>query len=68
MLSISRRGGGRKRSTKDMKEEEDEEEDEDGEADNEKTVPDNVNPERLKAFNVCAESNRREFYLILKPQ
>ena len=50
---MNRRGGARKRSAKDMKDEEDEEEDDDGEGDNEKTVPENVNPERLKAFNVC---------------
>ena len=52
LMGINRRG--RKRAVKDVKDdEEDEEEDgEDGEADCEKTVPEDVNPERLKAFNV----------------
>jgi hypothetical protein len=56
MLGMNRRGGGgRKRGIKEMKEEEDDEEDEgeDGEGDCEKTMPGDVNPERLKAFNVC---------------
>ncbi|XP_028402544.1 nucleolar protein 4-like isoform X2 [Dendronephthya gigantea] len=55
MLGMHRRmGGGRKRGLKDTKDEEDEEEDDgdDGEGELEKIVPENVNPERLKAFNV----------------
>ncbi|CAB3976993.1 Nucleolar 4-like [Paramuricea clavata] len=56
MLGMNRRGGGggRKRGIKEMKDEEDDEEDEgeDGEGDCEKIVPEDVNPERLKAFNV----------------
>ena len=56
MPPVNRRGGGRKRNLKDVKDEEDDEEDDgdDNEGDCEKTVPENVNPERLKAFNVCA--------------
>lgn len=56
MMGMNRRAGsGRKRGLKDLKDdEEDEEEDgDDGEGDLEKSVPENVNPERQKAFNVC---------------
>lgn len=55
MLGMHRRmGSGRKRGLKDTKDEEDEEDDDgdDGEGELEKIVPENVNPERLKAFNV----------------
>ena len=53
-IPINRRGPSRKRIIRDFKQdEEDEEEDcELDEPDCEKVVPENVNPERLKAFNV----------------
>ena len=56
MMGMNRRVGGRKRGLKDMKDDEDDEEEDgdDGEGDLEKSVPENVNPERQKAFNVCS--------------
>ena len=55
-MGMNRRAGsGRKRGLNSVKDDEDDEEEDadDGEGDLEKPVPENVNPERQKAFNVC---------------
>lgn len=54
-IPINRRGPARKRIIREIKDDEDDDEDcdpDDPDADCEKAVPENVNPERLKAFNV----------------
>ena len=54
-IPINRRGPARKMIVREFKDDEDDDEDcdpDDPDGDLDKAVPENVNPERLKAFNV----------------